>query len=253
MRIALAQMAVVSDVSENVETLHRAVRFAVDQRADVLLTPEGSLSGYTHEFDTQSVKAGLAEVTTQAREGNLALALGTCFVEEDGNCYNQIRFYESSGTYLGFHSKTLCCGTLETPSRGEIEHYAVAPLRTYELSDVRVGGLICNDLWANPCCTPMSDPHLSQQLQQMGARLVFHAVNGGRSSDPWSEVNWQFHESNLRMRARAASMYIATVDNCFPADVPCSSPSGLVGPEGEWLGRCLERGEHFLCCDIPLG
>ena len=253
MRIALAQMAVVSDVSENVETLHRAVRFAVDQRADVLLTPEGSLSGYTHEFDTQSVKAGLAEVTTQAREGNLALALGTCFVEEDGNCYNQIRFYESSGTYLGFHSKTLCCGTLETPSRGEIEHYAVAPLRTYELSDVRVGGLICNDLWANPCCTPMSDPHLSQQLQQMGARLVFHAVNGGRSSDPWSEVNWQFHESNLRMRARAASMYIATVDNCFPADVPCSSPSGLVGPQGEWLGRCLERGEQFLCCDIPLG
>jgi len=252
MRIALAQMAVVSDVSENVETLHRAVRFAVDQRADVLLTPEGSLSGYTHEFDTQSVKAGLAEVTTQAREGNLALALGTCFVEEDGNCYNQIRFYESSGTYLGFHSKTLCCGTLETPSRGEIEHYAVAPLRTYELSDVRVGGLICNDLWANPCCTPMSDPHLSQQLQQMGARLVFHAVNGGRSSDPWSEVNWQFHESNLRMRARAASMYIATVDNCFPADVPCSSPSGLVGPQGEWLGRCLERGEQFLCCDVPL-
>jgi len=252
MRIALAQMAVVSDVSENVETLHRAVRFAVDQRADVLLTPEGSLSGYTHEFDTQSVKAGLAEVTTQAREGNLALALGTCFVEEDGNCYNQIRFYESSGTYLGFHSKTLCCGTLETPSRGEIEHYAVAPLRTYELSDVRVGGLICNDLWANPCCTPMSDPHLTHRLKQLGARVIFHAVNGGRSSDPWSEVNWQFHESNLRMRARAASMYIATVDNCFPADVPCSSPSGLVGPQGEWLGRCLERGEQFLCCDVPL-
>ena len=139
MRIALAQMAVVSDVSENVETLHRAVRFAIDQRADVLLTPEGSLSGYTHEFDIESVKAGLAEVTTQAREGGLALALGTCFVEEDGNCYNQIRFYESSGLYLGFHSKTLCCGTLETPSRGEIEHYAVAPLRTYALDDVCVG------------------------------------------------------------------------------------------------------------------
>ena len=80
MRIALAQLAVVSDVSENVETLHRAVQFSIDHRADVLLTPEGSLSGYTHEFDIESVKAGLAEVTTQAREGGLALALGTCFV-----------------------------------------------------------------------------------------------------------------------------------------------------------------------------
>ena len=55
MRVALAQMPVVSDVLENVKTLLRAVRFAVDQRADVLLTPEGSLSGYTHPFDIESV------------------------------------------------------------------------------------------------------------------------------------------------------------------------------------------------------
>ena len=57
MRVALAQTPVVSDVSENVKTLLRAVQFAVDQRADVLLTPEGSLSGYTHQFDIESVKA----------------------------------------------------------------------------------------------------------------------------------------------------------------------------------------------------
>jgi len=68
MRVALAQTPVVSDVSENVKTLLRAVRFAVDQRADVLLTPEGSLSGYTHQFNIESVKAGLAEVTTQAKK-----------------------------------------------------------------------------------------------------------------------------------------------------------------------------------------
>ena len=252
MRVALAQTPVVSDVSENVKTLLRAVQFAVDQRADVLLTPEGSLSGYTHQFNIESVKAGLAEVTTQAQEGCLALALGTCFVEEDGSCYNQIRFYDSSGSYLGFHSKTLCCGTLETPSRGEIEHYAVAPLRTYALNGVCVGGLICNDLWANPFCTPMPDSHLTHKLKQLGARVVFHAVNGGRSSDPWSEVNWQYHETNLRMRARAASVYIATVDNAFPIDVRCSAPSGVVGPQGEWLSRCVERGEQFLCCEIPL-
>ena len=102
MRVALAQMPVVSDVSENVKTLLRAVRFAVDQRADVLLTPEGSLSGYTHQFDIESVEVGLVEVTTRARESHLALALGTCFVEEDASCYNQIRFYGSSGSYLVF-------------------------------------------------------------------------------------------------------------------------------------------------------
>jgi len=86
-----------------------------------------------------------------------------------------------------------------------------------------VGGLICKDLWANPCCTPMPDSHLTHKLKQLGARVVFHAVNGGRGSDPWSEVNWQFHESNLRMRVRVASVYIATLDNAFPIDVLCSA------------------------------
>ena len=69
----------------------------------------------------------------------------------------------------------------------------------------------------------MPDSHLTHKLKQLGARVVFHAVNGGRGSDPWSEVNWQFHESNLRMRVRVASVYIATLDNAFPIDVLCSA------------------------------
>jgi predicted amidohydrolase len=187
----------------------------------------------------------------------LGLALGTCFVENDDRCYNQIRFYDKGGTYLGFHSKTLTCGSLEDPSRGEIEHYAVAPLSTYELDGVRVGALICNDLWANPGCTPQSDLHLSQQLARMGAHVIFHAVNGGRSGGECSQVAWQYHESNLRMRARAGSLYIATVyiatvDNSFPADIDCSSPSGLLDPQGNWLCRSESQGEQFLTFEIEI-
>ncbi|MFT5086458.1 MAG: putative amidohydrolase [Candidatus Latescibacterota bacterium] len=252
MRIALAQIPVVADVASNVETLYRAVDFAAKNNADILLTPEGSLSGYTHQFDTRAVEAALRDITATAKAARLGLALGTCFVENDDRCYNQIRFYDKGGTYLGFHSKTLTCGSLEDPSRGEIEHYAVAPLSTYELDGVRVGALICNDLWANPGCTPQSDPHLSQQLARMGAHVIFHAVNGGRSGGEWSQVAWQYHESNLRMRARAGSLYIATVDNSFPADIDCSSPSGLIDPQGNWLCRSESQGEHFLTFEIEI-
>ena len=98
----------------------------------------------------------------------------------------------------------------------------------------------------------MPDSNLTHKLKLLGARVVFHAVNGGRSSDLWLEVNWQFHESNLRMRARVVPVYIATVDNAFSIDMRCSALSGLVGPQGEWLSRCVERGEQFLCCEIPL-
>jgi predicted amidohydrolase len=253
MRIALAQINVTANIATNAEAIYRAIDFAADQDADILLTPEGSLSGYTHQFDVEAVRQTLQSVRTSAQKKQLGLALGTCFIQADGRCYNQIRFYERDGSYLGFHSKTLTCGSWDHPPRGEIEHYAVAPLRTYDFSGTCIGGLICNDLWANPGCTPMPDPHLSQLLAQQGARVIFHAVNGGRDGSAFSKVAWNYHESNLLMRARAGELWIATVDNCLPEHLPCSFPSGIVGPQGEWLCRAAERGEQLLFCDIPLG
>ena len=50
LRVALAQLAVTEDVEANVAAIERAVEFAAAEGADILLTPEGSLSGYTHLF-----------------------------------------------------------------------------------------------------------------------------------------------------------------------------------------------------------
>jgi predicted amidohydrolase len=192
-------------------------------------------------------------VTRWAREAGVGLALGTCAVEADGACYNQLRFYLPDGTYLGYHSKTLTCGTWDDPPQGEINDYAVAPLRTFDYGPIRVGGLICNDLWANPGCTPVPDPHLSQQLARRGARILFHAVNGGRDGGPWSRVAWQYHEANLRMRARAGHVWVVTVDNCHPQEIPCSAPSGVIDPHGEWACTTPPQGEQFFAYTIDLG
>ena len=172
LRVAGAQIPVGTDIKANTANLLRAIDIAVGKGADILLTPEGSLSGYTHEFDTAAAEHALVQVTTAAAGKNLGLALGTCYFEGDGRCYNQVRFYTRDGAYLGFHSKTLTCGSLTDPPRGEIERYAVAPLRVYNWPGVRLGGLICNDLWANPGCTPQPDPHLTQQLAGLGARRL---------------------------------------------------------------------------------
>ena len=251
-RIAGAQLPITNDIVSNIAALSRAVAFAEEAHADVLLTPEGSLSGYTHAFDVQAVNAGLREITNQARDTGIGLALGTCFVEDDGKCYNQIRFYTPDGTFLGFHSKTLRCGTLTSPPKGEIEHYAVQPLRTFNINGITAGGLICNDLWANPECTPMPDPHLTQRLAEMGARVIFHAVNGGRNGSEWSEVAWRYHEANLRMRSRAGGVWIVTVDSSHPVDLRCSAPSGVINPRGEWVCQTPDQGEQFFTCDIEV-
>ena len=254
LRVAGAQIPVSEDVAANESAIGRGIDFAASEKADVLLTPEGSLSGYTHEFDAAEVTDALERVTAKAREAKVGLALGTCFVEpDDAKCYNEVRFYAPDGTYLGFHSKTLLCGTLAEAPEGEIEHYATRPLRTFEFLGVTVGGLVCNDLWANPTCTSMPDAHLSQQLAAMGARIIFNPVNGGRGETEWRNVIWNYHESNIRMRAKAGKLWIVTVDNCHPTHLRCCVPSGVVDPEGTPVCRTDAYGEQFLAHTIELG
>jgi len=253
-RVAGYQMPVTENVQENVQRIFETVDRASDAGAEILLTPEGSLSGYTHQFDAAEVRAALKAVTERARVKKVGLALGSCFVEEDGKCYNEIRFYTPGGDYLGFHSKTLCCGSLDAPSQGELNHYAVSKLSVFPWREgVVVGGLICNDLWANPGCTPMPDPHLSQQLSRKGAQVIFHAINGGRNGSSMSELAWQYHESNLRMRALAGRIWIVTADNCTPEHIPCSAPSGVIDPSGSFVCRAEAKGEQFFLYTIPLG
>lgn len=252
-RIAGAQIPESKDVDSNVATISRAIDFAGAEKADLLLTPEGSLSGYTHQFDVRKVAIALKTVIEKARAAGIGLALGTCFVEpEDKQCYNQLRFYNSKGDFQGFHSKTLKCGTLTEGDSGEINHYAVKPLRTFSFNGITIGGLICNDLWANPSCTPMPDPHLTQQLAKMGARILLHAVNGGRSASERSRVWWQYHEANLRARAMAGRVWIVVVDNCYPADLPCSTPCGIIDPDGDWIVRTKPMGEQLFAHTIHI-
>jgi predicted amidohydrolase len=252
-RVSGAQIPVTGDIGSNVKAIERAIDYSVNEGADILLTPEGSLSGYTHKFDRKAVEEALDHIVERARRSNLGFALGTCFIEPgDGKCYNQIRFYKPDGEYLGFHSKTLTCGSLTDPPEGEINHYAVSPLRTFDYNNIKIGGLICNDLWANPGCTPIPDPHLTQQLSKMGGKIIFHAVNGGRSDSEWSDVAWRYHESNLRMRAQAGSLWIVTVDSCYPIHLRCSAPSGVINPKGEWVCNTNPKDEQFFSYTIDL-
>lgn len=252
LRVAGAQMPVTQDIDENRSAVERAIDFAAQHHADILLTPEGSVSGYIPLFDDEKLEDALGAILQRTRRERLALALGTCW-REDGQCYNGLRFYDKSGSFLGFHSKILLCGDPRDPSKGEIVCYATKPLQTFEINGIVCGGLICNDMWANPECTPNDDPHLSQRLSEMGADIIFHAVNGGRDGSEYSRVTvWNYHESNLLMRARAAKLFIVTCDNAFPIDLPCSAPSGVVSPEGHWLVKVPPAGEQHFIHDLHL-
>ncbi|MBT5873862.1 MAG: carbon-nitrogen hydrolase family protein [Candidatus Latescibacteria bacterium] len=252
LKVAGAQIAVTGDINSNVAAITRGLAYAEGECADILITPEGSLSGYSPEFDRTEAESALEHITALAAKKRIGLALGTCYFENDDHCYNQVRFYGPDGQYLGFHSKTLTCGTMTAVPQGEINDYAVTPLRTYQFEGCTVGALICNDMWANPACTPQDDSHLAHQLSDMGTQVLFHAVNGGRDGTEWAGLIWQFHESNLRIRARAGNLWVVTVDSAEPVNLPCSAPSGVINPEGAWACRVPDQGEQFFAHSIEI-
>jgi predicted amidohydrolase len=252
LRIAGVKMAVSDDINANVEAIKKAIDYATEEKADILLTPEGSLSGYTANFDKEAAKKALEGIVSYASHAKMGLALGTCFYEDDNKCYNEIRFYDAEGNLLGFHSKILRCGDMEDCTKGEINDFYTTPLRTFEFKGIIIGGLICNDLWANPMCTTLPDTHLSQQLSGMGARIIFHAVNGGRSESEWSNIYWDYHLTNLLIRAMSGKVWIVTADNSNPLNLRSSAPSGVINPEGKWVCETEAKGVQYFAYTIEI-
>ena len=170
-----------------------------------------------------------------------------------GTCFQYPIIPQVEYAFLGADSKILLCGTLTDPPEGEINEYETSPLGTISFDGLKIGGLVCNDMWANPQCTPMADPHLSQKLSQMGAAVILHAVNGGRDDNLFHrDVIRPFHEANVRMRAHAGKVWIVTVDNCHPMNIGCSAPSGVLTRDGEWAYKSPYEGEDLFSYTIEL-
>jgi hypothetical protein len=54
------------------------------------------------------------------------------------------------------------------------------------------------------------------------------------------------------MRALAGKVHIVTVDNAFPLDQPCAAPSGVVGPNGQWLCKTNPVGLQYFAHTISV-
>jgi predicted amidohydrolase len=249
-RVSGIQMLVTHDVAKNETRIMQAIERAASDRADFLLTPEGSLSGYYAGFRREEVAEAVTRLAAAAKAVGIGLALGTCYKEtENGGeyCYNQVRIYSPEGEYLGYHAKILRCSSLHHPGTGEMKDYVEGKLGTFEWRGIRFGALICNDLWATPRWTTMPNPYLPWKLWQMGARVILHAIHSGRD-----QRHRAFHESSSELWARALALPIVQV-NAAPADGGAvNAPSGVIGTEGQRYLSVPDVGEQYFTCDLPL-
>jgi len=263
--VAGFQLLASKEVKANEQAIHRAIVKAADIKADFLLTPEGSLSGYYADFDRVVVHEAVQRVAQHAKESRVGLLLGTCYKELEDDpltsvvtsssvaaerreyCYDQVRAYAPSGEYLGAHSKILLCSSIYRPGTGEIRDYVAGTLRTFRWNGICFGMLICNDLWATPGFTTTSNPYLAWRLKTMGAQVIFHSV--GTAGTPL--LFRPYHESNQSLWAMMLKIPIVTT-NASDGTTPSNCRAGVIGPDGERICVAHDVGEQFFSCKITV-
>ena len=83
-RIAGAQIPIFDkNIAFNKYEIFKALDWAKENEVDLLVTPEGSLSGYGHHWKepeaSEELQNALQEVENKQKEVGVSLSLGTCF------------------------------------------------------------------------------------------------------------------------------------------------------------------------------
>lgn len=272
--VTAAQVPVSDYVNTNVKTIKRAIKQSAGH--DWLVLPEGMLSGYCQppnlmNRDPKKIKeleVALEDVETFAERHKTGMLLGTGFVEPDGQPYNQVRVYRRDGELINcYHKQNL---TRNHEGGGETFYYlpGYENRRFFVDSDCRVvgGSLICNDVWATPRVSPQGNPYHIGELARHGAEIVFVSANCNVKT--WDPLVYEWHDVNLRMQAKAHNVFIVVSNSSIamgwgPHDrydsrteleqksierVQCRS--GIISPEGEWIGWCEDSGEDYCTMEL---
>lgn len=255
-RLGGAQIPCTKDIDQNVKTLKDALTWASENNVDYLVTPEGSLSGYTLTFaeDLQKLKDALRQIENFAAEKKVGLFLGTLWVEDyDGNHVrrNQIRFYDKEGVLRGVTNKIIL--TDHDTDIGIMEGQSPNYMVIKEGDDfIPVGGFICNDLYGRE-----GFPNLPNIAFINGVSLFVHSTNAERGKDQlYDSVTNDWHNAHLRIVSYLAGVPLITVDNSCLMDGeewngPTSSPSGVV-IAGDWKVQAARVGHHYFYHDLPI-
>ncbi|MGQ0636598.1 MAG: carbon-nitrogen hydrolase family protein [Planctomycetaceae bacterium] len=230
-RVTLAQILVGNDVSRNLGRILTAIEQAEHDNADWVFFPEGALSGYGGHFDQSEVSACFQRICERCAQAKLNGLIGTCWKEDEGKPHNEIRIVDRSGKMVGQYSKT--CLTYSDAEQFSVGNYPLV----HEVDGIKIGTLICNDLWVTPGYTDGPNPHLTLKQARAGAQVIFHAVNSGAN-----QIYRAYHESNQILRAAEAKCPIVTVNAAVETgEVNCTS--GVILPTMEYSHTLSRKGE----------
>ena len=256
--------AVVGGFTQNVETISRFRTQAASVQADLVLTPELSLTGYPPE--DLLLKEGFNHATKQslkeiaAQKNMPPVLVGTVVGEDDpgvalapstdGRDVVRPGFQETSRKHIG---NGLVCvtenGVVATATKRLLPNYDVFDELRYfhpgvgehtiiNVNGIAVGLLICEDIWTT------NGPAL--ELAKQGATLLLVS-----NASPYARGRREEREAMLRERALETGCPIAFVNLVGGQDeLVFDGQSLVVNAKGDVIARASAFSEELLVVDV---
>lgn len=226
MRVGLASPRIATSIDDGLDKVHRLMKEASAQGAEIVCFPEAYLPGLRGlDFDVPAFDQAMQErvlraVGDWARAYSIATLLGT---ERFTDAGRQIASYvfDTRGQVLGFQTKNQI-----DPS--EDRNYVPGTTRrVFEVNGVKFGIAICHEGWRYP--------ETVRWAAVRGAKIVFHPQHTGYEvSGPtltqWGAADGPYYEKAMLMRSRENTIYFASVN--YALKYPESATS-LIAPSGE--------------------
>jgi predicted amidohydrolase len=246
LRVALAQVEpVLGDVEANVRIHLRLAREALRQKADLIVFPELSLTGYllqdlVPEVAVRPDRPGPLRPLIEASR-RIAMAVG--LVEESpGHRFHNTAAFLHQGRIVHLHRKVYL------PTYGmfdEARDFAAGDrIVAFDTRHGRFGMLVCEDLW-----------HLSSALvlAQDGADYLLALANSPTEGvDPdRGLINHATWKDLIKVTAQLQTLYVIYVNRVgFEDGVHFGGGSCVVDPAGRIIAESQTITEDLLICDL---
>lgn len=239
LRVATTQFPVSDCVESNAVRIRRLIVDAAESGADVVVFPEGALSGYrrrrtcasNRDFDWVRLREETQSILELARKHRIWVVLGSCHYlspsEQPTNC---LYIVSSTGRIVDRYDKLMLF-------KSELDlHSAGSRLVSVRIKGVRCGFMICYD-----SCFP----RLYETYRKRVVEVLFHALH--HADNPGASGLDEILASQFRVRALDYGMWIV-ISNSSARH--CRLPSGFAKPDGTLVTMRRHR-PGLLCHDAP--
>lgn len=231
----VVQFPVTLSIQGNLDIIDSVIAQA--KVGDLLLFPEGSLSGYSpdtaflHKIDPRRLEEALSHIQQESKQRKINTWIGAC-VNENGKWFNAAYGFSANGRVHIYHKVNLAQHERSVFSVGD--SLPVYKLETPD-GEVVIGVQICREL---------RFPEQWGWLARCGAQVILH-LNYAVGDDTYQPV-WRSH---LVSRAAETQRFVLSANNAAPKQI---SPTMAIAPDGRVLEEAISAKLEILRIDLDL-